>query len=131
MGRPAYQITRTDFADARQYILNAMNRDEISNSDGWAALRQSDTPELLQRWCDDYLSPEIFKKLKNAVLAARKRSKKPKIGVDLTHTAHLRLSSLSSELGLTLSEAIITLEETYWLAVDAGLVKKKLKPIRR
>ena len=73
---------------------------------------------------------EAYKKMKNALLAARKRSRdyrhaKKKVGVDLTHLAHLHLASLAEELGKTLSETILILEEAYWKAKDAGLLDKR------
>lgn len=129
MGRPKYQITRQDFASARRWITNAMERDEISNVDGYMDLRQAHSPELLQAWCDFYLPQEAYKKMKNALLAARKRSRdyrhsKKKVGVDLTHLAHLRLSMLAEELGKTLSETILIMDEAYQRAEDAGLLDK-------
>ena len=130
MGRPKYQITRQDFAAARRWIVNARERDEISNVHGYMDFRQATTPELLQTWCDEYLPEEALKKMKNALLAARKRSRdyrhaKKKVGVDLDHLAHLHLSSLAEELGKTLSETILILEEAYWKAKDAGLLDKR------
>ena len=67
--------------------------------------------------------------MKNAVLAARKRSrdyknKRVKYGVDLDHLAHLRLSSLAEELDKTLSETILIMEDAFWKARDAGLLDK-------
>ena len=130
MGRPKYQITRQDFAAARRWIVNARERDEISNVAGYMDFRQATTPELLQAWCDEYLSPEDVKRMKNAILAARKRSRdykpsKKKVGVDLDHLAHLRLSMLAEELGKTLSETILILEEGYTRARDAGLLDNR------
>ena len=130
MGRPKYQITRQDHAAAWRWIANAMDREEISNVHGYMDFRRATTPELLQAWCDEYLSPEDVKKMKNAILAARKRSrdyknKRVKYGVDLDHLAHLHLSSLAEELGKTLSETILILEEAYWKAKDAGLLDKR------
>lgn len=107
--------------------MNAMTRDDISNVDGYMAFRQADTPDLLQAWCDDYLPARTFKKLKCAVIAARKRSrddknKRSKVGVDLDFHAHHRLSSLAEKLDKTLSETILIMEEAYWKAKDAGLL---------
>ena len=129
MGRPKYQITRQDHAAAWRWIANAMDREEISNVHGYMDFRQATTPELLQAWCDEYLPEEALKKMKNALLAARKRSRdykvsKKKVGVDLDHLAHLHLSSLAEELDKTLSETILIMEEGYIRARDAGLLDK-------
>jgi macrodomain Ter protein organizer (MatP/YcbG family) len=67
--------------------------------------------------------------MKNALLAARKRSRdyrhaKKKVGVDLTHLAHLRLSMLADDLGKTLSETILIMDEAYLRAEEAGLLEK-------
>ena len=131
MGRPKYQITRQDFAAARRWIVNARERDEISNVHGYMDFRQASTPELLQAWCDEYLPEEALKKMKNALLAARKRSRdyrhsKKKVGVDLTHLAHLRLSMLAEELDKTLSETILIMDEAYLRSEEAGLLDKRL-----
>jgi len=128
MARPKYTITQQDYWDARRYIDNGMQRDAISNCDGYNDFRLADTPERLQAWCDDYLPEATFKKLKSAVLAARKRhrdyrTQRAKLGIDLDHYAHLRLSAVADELNMTLSEAVVKLEKTYWVARDAGLVK--------
>ncbi|MDX1252206.1 MAG: hypothetical protein IDH49_08190 [Gammaproteobacteria bacterium] len=127
-GRPAYQITKMDFAAAKKYLENAMERGDVSKAGGYMAFRRADTPELLQAWCDDYLQFDIFRKLKGAVLAARKRARdyktpKTKVRIDLDYHAHMRLSSLAEELGATLSETVVLLEEVYWKARDAGILK--------
>jgi len=132
-GRPAYRITRNDFAAARRYIENAMERGDISKAGGYMAFRRAGTPELLQTWCDDYLQADTFRKLKGAVLAARKRSRdyntpRTKVSVDLDHYAHLRLASLAEELGKTLSDTVVLLEEVYWKARDAGVLKRPPRP---
>ena len=125
-GRPPYQITRQDLSFARRYISRAMDRGDISSVDGYRIFHNAETPEQLQAWCDDYLSDEVFEKLKRAVRAARKRSRDwkstaKKVNVTLDHVAHLRLSMAAEELGMTLSDAILEIEDTYWKAKDAGL----------
>ena len=127
-GRHPYKITQKDFSAARRYIENAMLREEISKADDYMGFHNAHTPELLQTWCDNYLPANIFTKLKRAVLAARKRSRdykttRTKVGIDLEHLAHLRLSSLAKEIDKSLSETILLLEETYWLAKDNNLIK--------
>ncbi len=129
MGRPKYQITQQDHGAAWRWISNAMERGDISSVDGYMEFRKATTPALLQTWCDDYLSQEAFKRMKNALLAARKRSRdykhsKKKVGVDLDHLAHLRLSMLAEELDKTLSETILIMDEAYRKAEDAGLLDK-------
>ncbi|MCF6256171.1 MAG: hypothetical protein L3K25_07700 [Gammaproteobacteria bacterium] len=128
MPRPKYTISKTDISNARRYLQNAMKRGDISDVDGYMRFCHAGTPEQLQSWCDDYLPAPIFKKLKTAVLAARKRDRdyrttKAKVGIDLDHYAHMRLLSLGKELNLTLSETVVRMEEAYWQARDAGLAK--------
>jgi len=127
VGRPKYQITQPDFFIARRYIENGMLRGYIRSVDGYLVFQRASTPEALQTWCDDYLSDETFKKLKRAVIVARKRSRdyktvRAKIKVDLDHHAHLRLSSLGKELNKNHSDTVLIMEEAYWKAKDAGLV---------
>ncbi len=127
MGRPTYTITDADYAAARLYIENAMSRQDISTSFGYMEYRGATTAVSLQSWCDDYLNADMFKKLKAAVLAARKRARdyksyKAKKGVDLDHLAHLRLSALANELGLSLSDTILVMNKAYDLAKDNGLM---------
>jgi macrodomain Ter protein organizer (MatP/YcbG family) len=126
MARPAFKIMSKDFTAARRYIMNAMDRGDLSSVEGYTAFRNAEKAEQLQQWCDDYMSSDVFEKMKRAIRAARKRSKDwktttKKVGVDLDHAAHLHLSSVADELGVTLSDAILILEETYWKAKDAGL----------
>ncbi len=125
MPRPPYQITKTDYAAALRYIQNGIQRGEISGVDGYRVLRRADTPEKLQRWCDDYLPTEIFKKLKGAVVAARKRARdyktpKSKKGIDLDYQAYLSLVRVAEDLGVSFSDAVICLEEVYWRAKEEG-----------
>ena len=129
MARPVYKITKDDYLAAYNYIAGAMNRGEISNSEGYTRFQNADTAEKLQAWCDDYLvmKPKLWKKLKNNILAARKRAKdyntrQQKKRVDLDWNAWLSLSSLAEEEGRTLSEMILAFEDVY--------VKAKAKGIR-
>ncbi len=124
-GRTPYTLTPADYANARRYLDNAMQRGALSTSEGYIAYRQAYNAEALQAWCDDYLPAATWPKLKNALLAARKRSRDygkvtQKRGIDLDHLAHLRLTALADETGQTLSETILMLEETYWRARDKG-----------
>ncbi len=135
-GRKPYTITQVDYANARRYLDNAMQRGDVSTAEGYIAYRQAYNAEALQAWCDDYLPDATWNKLKNAILAARKRSRdygkvKQKKGIALDHLAHLRLTTLAEETGKTLSETILMLEETYWLTRDNGLLKKSLGEVSR
>jgi macrodomain Ter protein organizer (MatP/YcbG family) len=125
-GRPPYQITQKDFSYAWRYIERGMQRADISNAHGYMEFRNAGTPEKLQAWVDDYLPDDVFEKLKQAVRASRKRMRdyntvQRKINVALDHTAHSYLLSVAEDLGMTLSEAIIEMENIYWKAKDAGL----------
>ncbi len=118
MARPPYKITERDFSIARNYITSSMSRGDISNVDGYNDFRRANTPELLQLWCDDYLPEGIFRKLKQAVRAARKRSrdyKTPgqKTSIDIDKAAHIHLTSVAEELKLSLSQTILKLIEYY------------------
>lgn len=135
-GRKPYTITQSDYANARRYLDNAMKRGDLGTADGYMAYRQAYTAERLQAWCDDHLPAATWPKLKNALLAARKRSRDygkvtQKTGIALDHLAHLRLTALAEETGKTLSETILMLEETYWRARDNGLLKKSLGEVSR
>jgi macrodomain Ter protein organizer (MatP/YcbG family) len=126
MARPAFKITRKDYTSARRYIMNAMDRGDLSNSRAYYAFRNAENAEQLQKWCDENMPSDVFDKMKRAIRAARKRSRDYKttackVGVDLDHTAHVLLSRVADELGVTLSDAILILEETYWKAKDRGL----------
>jgi hypothetical protein len=64
MAKPPYKITKKDYHYARQYIEHAMQRGMIDHAHGYTLFRNAKSPEQLQVWCDDYLSDEIFKRLK-------------------------------------------------------------------
>jgi macrodomain Ter protein organizer (MatP/YcbG family) len=103
-----------------------MDRGDISSVNGYQLFRNAETADKLQAWCDNYLPEDDFERLKSAVRAARKRSRDykttaRKVNLTLDHAAHLRLSMTAEELGMTLSEAILELEDMYWKAKDAGL----------
>jgi macrodomain Ter protein organizer (MatP/YcbG family) len=103
-----------------------MQRGDISSVSGYRKFCNAETTDKLQTWCNDYLSDEVFEKLKRAVRASRKRSRdfrstQRKVTVTLDHAAHLRLSIAAEELGMTFSDTILELEDTYWKAKDAGL----------
>lgn len=126
-GRPSYKITQQDYSYAWRYIDRAMQEGDISSVTGYMAFRNAHDAELLQTWCDDYLPKDVFEKMKRAIRASRKRSRdyrttQRKVGIDLDHAAHLHLSSLANELGMSLSDTILHLEEAYWKAQKAGLL---------
>jgi len=128
MARPAYKITEEDYQFAYDYIEGAMARGEISSSEGYTRFRNADTAKKLQAWCDDYLvmKDKLWKKLKNNILAARKRARdydteQQKKRVDLDWQAWLRLSSMAEEEGRTLSEMILAFEDVYVKARAKGI----------
>lgn len=68
MGRPKYQITESDFQTAKGYLV----RQGYSRTPGRGVERIAD-PGSLQTWCDDYLRPEQWKRLRSTILQERKR----------------------------------------------------------
>jgi len=108
MARPAYKITKADFAIAVEYLEK-----HFSHSGGFMVLRQCSTPDMLQGWCDDYLTAAEWKKLKQVIWATRKRNKaeikpkqKPK-NITISHQAWSELSELAEGEGITLSHALV------------------------
>lgn len=129
VGRKPYVITPADYSLARRYLDRVMQRGEISTADGYMANRQAHTADALQAWCDDYLPRAVWLRLKNAVLATRKRTRdyktvRQKKRGDLDHLAYLRLTSLAEERKLTLSETVLLLEDAYYRALDAGVLRR-------
>jgi macrodomain Ter protein organizer (MatP/YcbG family) len=126
MGRPAYKITDSDYVIAYNYIADGMTRGDISDTNGYMRFRNADTADKLQAWCDDYLEKESWQRLKNAVLAARKRqrdrvARRRKKSVDLDWNAWLCLSSMAREEGRTLSEMILAMDDVYHRAKAKGI----------
>jgi macrodomain Ter protein organizer (MatP/YcbG family) len=125
-GRPAYQLTETDFGAAVRYIESARQRGEVSTADGYTSWLRASTPEALQAWCDEYLPGEIWRKMLGSLRQARKRSRDhrraPVHRVDLSHPAWVALTRTAQEMGgITLSEAVLRLEEAYLnRKADAG-----------
>lgn len=127
MGRPAYKLTKRDASIARQYIERAMERGDVSRSEGYNAFRRAADAEALQAWCDDYLPRDVWTRLLGNIRQQRKRSRdygKHKITrVDLTRAAWIHLSAVAREMGnVTLSEAILRMEAGYYKAKDAKLI---------
>ncbi len=126
-GRPAYKITESDFSAAVRYIERARERGEVSTSDGYGKWLRASTAELLQEWCDEYLPKPVWNRMVNAMRQERFRNNphRPRRHIDLTQSAWLRLTTLVEEElgGVSLSDAILRLEEVYYLAKDAGLLK--------
>ncbi len=126
-GRPLYRITASDFAAAVRYLSSARDRGEIGLGEGYAVFLAATTPKALQAWCDDYLPRKVWERMVNALRQARKRSRdyksRPLHHIDLTHPAWVALTRLAKEMGgVTLSEAVLQLEEAYDRANDAGLL---------
>ena len=153
MGRPAYKITKQDQYIVYKYLERAMDRDELDGSLRPSLRRVEDTPEALQRWCDKHIrwegigqheETDLWKKLKNAVLAARKRArdgyKNKKKSIDLDPRAWIALQRITEEYNgktdreITYSDMIILMEDMYHRAVakkirpdEAVLIEKKKK----
>ncbi len=125
MARPKYTITKQDYYYASRYLIRAMDRGDVSSATGYDSFRTVTDAETLQAWCDNYLPQEVFVKMQRAIRAARKRSRdyrsmKRKVGIDLDRVAHIRLSALADDMNMSLSDAIIFLEDKYWDAKKAG-----------
>lgn len=102
-----------------------MTLDEIIRWYGYAAFRSVNTPELLQAWCDDYLDPDQWKKLKNSIWASRKRGRGYKIRkkkqVDLDLYTWQRLKERAEEHNLNLSDMILKMDEIMDRAEDLAI----------
>lgn len=118
MGRPAYQLTQSDFTFAREYLI----RKGHGTTPGGGVARIAD-PVALQRWCDDYLLPDDWQRLKNAILQDRKRGRdevhntKP-VTLNISRKAWKELNTLQrniNDLGhqLSYSDLILALAEKY------------------
>ncbi len=126
-GRQPYKITKQDYGYAARYLIKAMERGDISKTEGYIAFKHARNADLLQKWCDDYLPSEVFGKMKSAIRASRKRSRdyrtsNRKVGIDLDHLAHVHLSSLADDLSMSLSDTVLHLENVYWMAKKAGVI---------
>jgi macrodomain Ter protein organizer (MatP/YcbG family) len=129
-GRPAYRLTAADFGAAVRYIERARQRGEVGTAHGYASWLKAATPEALQAWCDEYLPADIWRKMMGALRQARKRArdyrKAPVHRVDLSHPAWVALTRTAGEMGgVTLSEAVLRLEEAYSRADGAGTMRSK------
>ena len=62
----------------------------------------------LQQWCDHWLSPEVWQRLKTAVMVRRKRLKDPKVRkiIELDTEAWQRIRDLATRDGISYSEVI-------------------------
>jgi macrodomain Ter protein organizer (MatP/YcbG family) len=129
-GRPRYRLTDADFGRAVRYIDAARKRGEVNMSEGYHQWLQATTAEALQIWCDDYLPKDVWRRLLITLRQDRKRSRDyrraPVHRVDLSHAAWVALSRAAKEMGgVTLSEAVLRLEQGYDLAKDAGLLSRE------
>lgn len=68
MGRPAYQITTSDFEAAHAYLMR-------HHYAGKPWLKNINDPADLQQFCHDELKPEEWQRLKSTILQERKRGK--------------------------------------------------------
>lgn len=124
-GRPTYRLTADDYSSAVRYIERARQRGEVGTANGYASWLTATTPEALQAWCGEYLPADTWRKMLGALRQARKRSrdyrKAPVHRVDLSHAAWVALTRAAGEMGgVTLSEAVLQLEEAYNRAGGAG-----------
>lgn len=123
MGRPKYTIKQSDMAAAHQYIQN-----KLSTVQSWPVFGKEEALEdffksprsakALNNWCELWLNESQWKKLKNSILAARKRKRdsngrSPK-HIVLNHHAWKILSALAQHKQLTMSEFIIREHEDAW-----------------
>lgn len=70
MPRPRYTITINDLYSAKSYLI----RKGYSRTPG-RGVEPIDCPDALQKWCDDYLSPTEWNRLRSTILQERKRGK--------------------------------------------------------
>lgn len=70
MPRPRYTLTARDFQVAKDYLI----RQGYSHTPG-RGVASLCAPEQLQAWCDDYLPPAAWRRLKSTILQERKRGK--------------------------------------------------------
>ena len=71
-GRKLYQIQREDMDAVLLYLRNNAQHPILDSWESWSRFCRADTPELLQQWCDDYLSPKQWQRTKNYIVAHRK-----------------------------------------------------------
>ena len=134
MGRPAYKVTDQDLYIVYHYLERAMARGKIDSSLRQSLNRVEDSGAAMQAWCEQHVvHTTLWNKLKNAVLAARKRARDGDKGrkrpVDLDPPAYSALQRLRKEMrhqtgqALTYSQVIELAEDMYYRAVA-----KKVRP---
>ena len=120
-GRKPFQITTdSDFLWAFQYLERKIHKGDID--DVWLPkLRRVKSPEQIQNWCDEYLTEKEWGQL----IAARRRQAfrdrnwKPKNkprkykSYDLHWRAHSALEEIAKENDLTISQAVLYLQDVY------------------
>ena len=133
MGRKRHKITEQDLLAAWGYIQR-----KLKNETGWPvannkrankSLEESSiTATELNSWCDEWLSREQWEKLRNAIIAARKRerdkgSDQGTKHIDLNHDAWRLLSDLAKHEGVTLSKFLVSRHRKEWLDLEMKRIK--------
>ncbi len=123
MGRSKYIIKQSDMAAAHRYIQN-----KLLTVQGWPVIgnevaledffKSPRSAKALNNWCEQWLNESQWKKLKNSILAARKRKRdstgrSPK-HIVLNHHAWEILSALAQHKQMTMSEFIVREHEDDW-----------------
>ncbi len=126
MARPKYKVTKNDFWAVIRWLNQKLDEFDFPEMRGrdidagimakreFKALNQKEVKtslDILNTWCEKWLSGEEWIQLKNAVRAQRKRKKdgasgKKPVGVDLTQSAYFILSTISKRDNITLSRVI-------------------------
>ncbi len=143
MGRLKYTIKQDDLIAAHRYVQN-----KLSTVKGWPVADKEEALEdffkspksakALNSWCEQWLNGSQWKKLKNSILAARKRKRdsngqSPK-HIVLSYHAWKILSALAQNKQLTMSEFLIRQHEDDWerllVEMSSGTVPQKSKMSR-
>ena len=121
MPREKYKLTIDDGIEAQRWITRKLNSsdDTWPGGENWNEARHDyfDAARLghetLQAWCDQYLTPQQWTQLRNAIRSQRRRDLNPnaKKSVDLDRDAWRILSDTAGREKCTLSEAVNRIHE--------------------
>ncbi len=135
MPQNRYEITKSDYPFAKQYLSRKFNEDlnwfyespledptafTDARSEFWAIKK----PQELNDWCEEWISRRQWIQLQTAIRAARKRKKDMKSPdggnkhIALSRKAWSVLSDLAKRDGITISEFIITRHVSEWMEID-------------
>jgi len=112
MARPKYLITTSDHWFARRWVEKKIaNPTWLGEARTYAAhrdfLRQQESAEELNTWCELWLSAMEWRQLKNAIRSSRKRARgSDNISVTLSRYSWSILDFWAKREGCTLSEVI-------------------------